>query len=225
MARYLRDTLTGAVTTVLADDDAAYMTLLAQRQANKPNRPAYEEVELTNPAVTPHAGSGGGGAGAATIRKFPFAHDTAGLLTGAAVYTPTVGDILLDGWIEIDTAWDGTTPLCDFAAFIGGDTIGLFGDITGPVDMSTVDISDGSQMPHGLLTGHGRSTGQSPSSLLIAMIAAIAPAGAVTRVLPAKFTSASPIKVVVSQDGTTIGADPGSTVGAAVLYLVTATPA
>jgi hypothetical protein len=43
--------------------------------------------------------------------------------------------------------------------------------------------------------------------------------------VPAKFTAADPIKVCVSQDGTNTGADPASTQGAGVLYLVTATPA
>lgn len=44
------------------------------------------------------------------------------------------------------------------------------------------------------------------------------------RLLPGKFTAADAIKVVVSQNGSSTGADPGATQGAAVLYLVTATP-
>lgn len=45
------------------------------------------------------------------------------------------------------------------------------------------------------------------------------------RNVPARFANTDPIEVVVSQDGSIGGADPGSTVGAAILYLVTATPA
>jgi hypothetical protein len=68
------------------------------------------------------SGGGGGGAGAPVVHKFAFAYDTASLHTGATAYTPAAGDVLLDAWIEIDTAWDGTTPLGDFGAFAGGAT-------------------------------------------------------------------------------------------------------
>lgn len=233
MARYLRDTLTGAVTTVLADDDAAYMTLLAQ--ANKPNRPAYEEVELTNPAVTPHAGSSGGGAGAATIRKFPFAHDTAGLLTGAALYTPTDGDVLLDAWVEIETAWNGTNPMGDLGAFaaLGAGIWASYGPQ--PLNMNRVDAVDSLS---GLLIGNQLSSlrdlmavamGTTDAGDALYAVAGVAvnfatapPYG--TRLVPSKLVGGVPLKFCVSQDGTKTGANPASTVGAATLYLVTATP-
>jgi hypothetical protein len=37
------------------------------------------------------------------------------------VYTPTIGDVLFDAWIEVRTPWDGTTPLCDYGVFTSGD--------------------------------------------------------------------------------------------------------
>jgi hypothetical protein len=43
-------------------------------------------------------------------------------------------------------------------------------------------------------------------------------------VVPLRFASSSPLKVVVSQDGTDTGADPGSTQGAAKLYVLTSGP-
>lgn len=61
------------------------------------------------PATSP----GGSVPGVSIVRRFPFAFDTASLTTGAPLYTPTVNDILIDGWVEIVTAWDGTTPQGD----------------------------------------------------------------------------------------------------------------
>jgi hypothetical protein len=135
----------------------------------------------------------------------PFAHNTAGLLTGAAVYTPTIGDILLNAWIAIITAWDGTTPQGDFSQFTGsGAPLGLLGYFGTSTTMDsaadTINNGGGPRMP--------------------GMNVAFDENG----VAPGVFTSADPIKVVVSQNGTITGADPGSTQGAAILYLVVATP-
>jgi hypothetical protein len=154
--------------------------------------------------------------GSAIIRKFDFAHDTAGLLTGAAVYTPSIGDILLDAWIEIETAFNGTSPLCDVGPFSGGHHQGWFHDFGhGPVDLSHADVLSSNDE---LLTG---AAGLSPLSLANVN----ANPGTALRSVPAKITAAAPIKVCVSQNGFNNGADPASTVGAAVLYLVTCTPA
>lgn len=175
-------------------------------------------------------------AGASIVRAFPFAFDTPDLITGAALYTPTPGDILLDAWIEIGTAWDGTTPLGDVGSFVGS----VFGwwavhGPTGALPMSAAADDD----------GIGLTIGTSGSPSLLAALTAqsifavyqvpeidavpFGPAqfmqlGAMDPTIPAKFTTADPIKVCVSQDGTNTGDDPGSTQGAATLYLVTATP-
>lgn len=153
-------------------------------------------------------------AGAPVVRAFPFAFDSPNILTGHAVYTPTVGDILLDAWIEIDTAWNGTTPLGDFGEFVG-TAQGLFAGGNGPTGLTTMSGPDTNLVGVGYLAGNN---GES--------LAALSAAGSAGfRVAPGKFTTVDPIKVVVSQDGTNTGADPGSTQGSAVLYLVTATPA
>jgi hypothetical protein len=172
------------------------------------------------------------------VRKFPFTFDTAGILTGAALYTPTVGDILMDAWIEIDTAWDGTTPLGDFGMFTGGVT-GWYGQTVSPVLMSSGDGLFGGYADIGLLSGVQASGLRSLVDALMgtsndgggfysvsgAAVNATNPMMNGSRFLPAKFTAVDPIKVCVSQDGTTTGADPASTQGAAILYLVTVTPA
>jgi hypothetical protein len=157
-------------------------------------------------------------------------------IPGVSVYTPTVGDVLIDAWIEIGTAWDGTTPLGDIGTFTGGD-YGIWQNLaTQPLPMSGADIAGGAL---GLLSGTHLSdlaqmalvagiSADDGNGLLVAAGAAInlsptAVSGGF-RPLPAKFTTADPIKVCVSQDGTNDGADPASTHGAAVLYLITATP-
>src|SRR5690348_16524195 len=88
-------------------------------------------------------GGGGGGAGSPVVRAFPFAYNTAGILTGHAVYTPAIGDVLLDAWIVITTAWNGTTPLADIGTFVGANG-GLFAwsvPSSGAVDL-TLGASD-----------------------------------------------------------------------------------
>jgi hypothetical protein len=64
--------------------------------------------------------------GVPRVLAFPFAFDTPDLLTGAAVYTPTIGAVLLDAWVEIDIAWDGTTPLCDVGTLDVDSGVGWF---------------------------------------------------------------------------------------------------
>jgi hypothetical protein len=150
------------------------------------------------------------GGGLPVVRKFPFAFNTPDILTGAVLYVPTVGDILLNAWVEIDEAWDGTTPMADVGTFVGGNT-GLF--FFSPILLIWPDTE---------LVNGGVLTNLDAGPALAKEAIVSAHAGA--RVAPAKFTAADPIKVCVSQDGTNVGAAPGSTAGAAVLYLVTATP-
>jgi hypothetical protein len=202
----------------------------------------YNGTPPSNTGWVNQAG-GGGGAGSPVVRAFPFTFDTPDILTGAALYTPTVGDILLDAWIEIDTVWNGTTPTCDigtvatFATTHSGLFDYLLDNQTG-VDMT---IADNDVNP-GVLVGSQPSSLSMLTTMAIAtqmlQVNAIAPPaiqfypsgdvdwGRGDRVVPAKFVNDDdPFIVVVSQDGTNTGADPGSTQGAGILYLVTATPA
>lgn len=165
-------------------------------------------------------GGGGGSAGSPIVRKFSFAYNTANILTGATVFTPTVGDVLLDAWVEINTAWDGTSPLGDFGMFNATNQGWLFYTADGPIEMSTAD-SD-TLYSTGVLAQTYPSN-ENASGLSLSFLKAFSGAPPM-RNLPAKFTAADPIKVCVSQDGTNTGADPESTQGAAVLYLVTASP-
>jgi hypothetical protein len=172
------------------------------------------------------------------------------LLTGHPVYTPTIGDILLDAWFEIETVWNGTTPMGDVGPFPTPLVTGLFASVIGAVG-GAVGAIDFTQGPAGFYTAMAAGAGISRLSDVAAVLAVAdllgvgqinsvptsgtqylvpfsyppAPSlGNGDRFLPARFTTAEPIKVVVSQDGTITGADPGSTQGAATLYLVTCTP-
>lgn len=199
----------------------------------------WQATGTTNTSWT-QVGAGGATPGAAIVRKFPFAFNTPNLLTGATVYTPTIGDILLNLWLEITTAWDGTTPKFDLGTFLlrNSGWYSDIGDPAGGVPLNTADntgLSD-QNLLQGEVTGPISDNafmynidGNENAAMSVSG-AKIVPAGvgiqaAGTRFFPAKFVTADPIKVCVSQDGTNTGADPGATQGAAVLYLITATPA
>ncbi len=178
------------------------------------------DVDLSVPAPAPTPG-------VAIVRKFPFAFDSAGISTpggaipGFPVYVPTIGDILLDLWVEIGTAWDGLTPAGDVGMFTTG--IGGWFDQAGHGASIDMTVMDGHEVQDvGFLTaGHNQPTGLLSETTLATFVS---PVGLGTRIVPGKFVTADPIKVVVSQDGTNTGADPGSAHGAAILYVVTATP-
>lgn len=184
--------------------------------------------------------SGGGAPNAVKVRKFPFAYNTPGILTGAALYTPTADDVLLDAWFQITTAWNGTTPLGDFGIFDVNHSGWLkTGSGLNPVDMTVAYDDTGMFGPLGLWIGGPSSLTAAEivnlmnNSLLATGVSSPFAVGVTATALgqldvalvPAQIAAATPFKICVSQSGATNGADPGATQGAAVLYLVTATPA
>lgn len=185
------------------------------------------------------ASSGGGGGGSTpgepVYRKFPFTFDMVGIANAAGhtLYTPNVGDILVDGWIEVTEAFDGTTPVGDFGTFTQGGIGWLANAWNFGADMSVVDSPQNTT--EGLNQGNSASSLATQSAVLSASLGlhvdpdtgAISNTGAAfgARHAPARFTRADPIKVVVAatvaqKDGTPTGA----TQGAGILYLVTVAP-
>jgi hypothetical protein len=80
---------------------------------------------------------GGNAPGSPKITAFPFTFDTPNLATGA-VMTDSIpeGDLLLDAWVQLDTEWNGTTPLMDYGP--SGELLGLTGTWGGgPLDVGT----------------------------------------------------------------------------------------
>lgn len=165
-----------------------------------------------NAAIDPSKIDFANASGVPIVRgPFSFAYNTASLTSGVTVYTPTVNDILIDAWFEITTAFDGTTPKADIGSF-SGTTAGLFAAAAGAVDLSSVDSTT--------LGGDGISVNNT-----ITVSSLLAASGYNnTRISPSRFTAATAIKLVVSQDGLSGGAAIGGTAGAGKLYLVTVTP-
>lgn len=137
---------------------------------------------------------------------FPFAYNTASLNAGVTAYTATIGQYLLDAWIEVDTAWDGTTPLGDF-----GITTGLYAfSASQALDMTSPDTA---AVGTGLLLG-GIGGSIHNVDLLVG-----SGGGSFVRTI-GKFTTAAVLKVWVSQDGLKGGTAPGAAQGAAKLHLI-----
>jgi hypothetical protein len=175
--------------------------------------------------------------GCGIVRKFPFAYNTANLLTGATIYTPTVGDVLLDVWVQIVTQFNGTTPLIDVGTFISLQHKGWWGQSTiagapnGCIlgafqDSNTDGYTNRGVYSNNFFSLSGGVTYSNPNlqALNAAGAYASTPAGLATRVVPGIFVAADPIQVVCTQNGENNGADPVNTAGTGIVYLITATP-
>jgi len=198
---------------VLADGEVGEIIGMVQTKTGD-GVSTWKELSFTPPAAESDSIPG-----LPTVRKFPFAFDTPDLATGAVVYTPTVGDVLLDAWIEIDTAWDGTTPLGDFGPFADTNQGLLVEAGLSALKMDAAE-SDGGYGANGLLNGaQVRSLAMShtlrniPNTIVVSSDPAL---GVKTgspaayngfSAVPAKWRVANPIKVVVSRDGTTATTD------------------
>lgn len=145
------------------------------------------------------------------IIAVPFAFDSPGLLIGEfEAYTPAVGEILEDAWIEVDEAWNGTTPRADIGTFKNGQTSGFWKAGDGAIPLVNPDV---------LLLG-GSVLGNLND--LFTYNRSLAGSNAYTEFragAPGKFTTTDPLCICVSQDGTLTGGDPVSTQGSAILYL------
>lgn len=153
---------------------------------------------------------GGTGRGSPTVRQFGVTFNTPNILTGSQLYLPNVGDEILDISVEVDTAWNGTTPLLDVGTFLG-NTAGLFKKAGNALNV---------------LNAAGQTAG---SGILIAgagmwSLAQLSGFLGNFSVVPAKVVAANPLLVVVSQTGANNGLSPGATQGAATIYITTATP-
>lgn len=169
-------------------------------------------------AVTPEVVSQ---AGTPVVRgPFTFTYDTPNLNNGVEFYTPTVGDILIDAWIVVDEAFDGTTPKADIGTGVGA-TVGLF-RLASDGNYVYLDFADQEAGGAGLM-GNG-AHGYSARSLLASggygsLYNGVNPVG------PYTITAANPLLLWASQDGTKGGTAVGGTTGVARLFFVTASPA
>lgn len=165
------------------------------------------------------------GGSSAVVRKFPFAFDTPGISSGGVdAYTPTVDDILLDAWIEILTPWDGTTPLCDIGPLLDGTNQGLYRIWSFEGNSVQMSYPDDPQPGTNIVSVFNQTYGAPNLQALNETYANNAGHLPGLRWVPGRFSTSDPLKVWVTQNALSDGADPGSTQGTAVLYLVTATP-
>ena len=164
-------------------------------------------------ALTSGTSGGGGGTPGASIMRgpFSFAYDTPGLTTGVEVYAPSDGEILLFAFPVVDTLWNGTTPQLDVGTFVG-TTSGFTASVFPLVANYPIKLDDASVVQV--------SVGDGVYPVMSTYETYIATEYEQTYV----FDGTETLKVVVSQDATSGGADPGATQGAARLYIVTATP-
>ena len=141
------------------------------------------------------------------VHSFAFDHTTEGLATGVVAFTPTVGDIIFDAWIEVDTAFNGTTPTGDLGSFTGDPAVGWYRSLSGGavIDMTQADVTSLSdpillqQVPNAPNSDVNIAYLYSDNS----------------RAFPAKFVSDAPVKFALSQDGTITSAN-AFTVGGTV---------
>lgn len=149
------------------------------------------------------------------ITKFNFAFNTPGLTTGLTVFTPTAGDILVDCWLEIDTAFNGTTPKVDVGDFVSANT-GWFAQAASALDAT---VADATATSGPLLVDQMTNSGHNSS------LRAAGDTNSKDRSLPGKFANANPVKLVLTQNGQKGGVATGATQGAGTVFFLTGTPA
>lgn len=154
-------------------------------------------------------GSAMGGSSSTTVYSKDFAYNTPNLNDGITLFTPAVGDVLLDAWFVVTEAFNGTTPQADIGTFDGATT-GLF-----RLDGNGAYLDTAGDEPYGagMLVVEG--------AYLSLSVIGVGPFHVAWQV---KFTATTPLKLVASQDGSAGGTAVGGTTGAATLYVVVATP-
>lgn len=136
--------------------------------------------------------------------------DDLNLTDGITIYTPTIGDWLIDGWVEIITAWDGTTPLGD----MGTNGSGLINANNNYFKMDSADnLGDVSYGGAGVLNGDYTGNLTNPTLAQVANYLGY-------RLVPLKFVTIDPLQFWVSQNGQAGGDDPASAQGSATVHLL-----
>lgn len=150
----------------------------------------------------------GGSSGASLVRgPFSFDYTQAGALAaGVAFYTPAVGDILLDAWVEVDVTTDAGA--CDY-------NIGTAADLAADMDPITFSNGQGTNLQSNANgTSDWREVASNP----------MIPALYNNTTAPIRFLTASPWLLRVNTTGLNSGDAITASAGAWRLYIVTATP-
>jgi hypothetical protein len=185
------------------------------------------------------ASGGGGATNTVQVHKLAFQYNSANISTtgaaGFSIYTPTSGDILLDAWVEVNTPWNGTTPNGDIG-WSGANGLFAFPFDTGEgLNMTNTELQYPGQSGNNQLTGNNLSSLRDISNFYnltlgimvvsgTSIVAGTNPLHNGVRLVPFRFTSATPLKIWVTQNGASNGTNPGATQGTGTLFLATATP-
>lgn len=139
--------------------------------------------------------------GAEYVASFPFTFAEGSAALAAGIETGIVlndGDLIVGAWFEVDTAFNGTTPLADVGTF--SSTEGIFKELnSAAVDMTAADsaVADNAALDK---IGGAKLAGQ---------------AG-----MPLRATATgTQLLLVVSETGAKGGTASGATVGSAVLHV------
>lgn len=145
-------------------------------------------------------------AGAARVLgPFPFAFDDPDILTGQELYTPSVGDVILDAWVQVPTTWHADDD--------GGVTLSIeAGPGSDNVLLSIVNLDMSS--PAG---SHLETVTTSGGAVAYSAVERVSLDFVAKRAVPAVVLDATPIAAVVVA-GDVLDA------GEANLYLVVASP-
>lgn len=159
----------------------------------------------------PRAGGGSQPGVSRVLGPFPIAHNTAGITTGAALYIPAVGDVILDVFVTVQTAFDNNAP-----ADGGGVDIGTFldaGDSWFNTDSGNC-LLDVSALDPGTDLAFG---GGGPASISQTMVALIdgTPAAVIGGRTPVVVLNAVPLCAKLRAV---------ATVGSAHIYFIVSTP-
>lgn len=166
-------------------DQAISQAIVVAQDSLNPGT-SIDKLALFNEDGTPFTPSGGSALGSPVIHAIPFAFDTPNLDTGAPLYTPTPGDVLLDVWMIIIEEFDNATEFAntygDIGFFLAAQT-GFYYDL--------------------LNNGLGVILDPASGILLTAADGSVAMLGATVgaELLPAIFGTDDLICVVVSNDG------------------------
>lgn len=158
-------------------DQAISQAVVVAQDSLNPGTSA-DKLALFNEDGSPFASSGG----SPKFRKFPFDFTTPS--DGVDLWTPEVGEMIVDAWLITLENWDGINPSFDFGQFIG-QQIGLICWNKNPL----------SNLGFGALTGDGTVVATSLDQNTDFSLAAGDNS-------PLIFTRSSPVKLVLSQDGT-----------------------
>lgn len=173
--------------------------------------------------------------GAPVWRHFPFsAALSPGLFTvngGWSFYTPTPGDLLLDIYVEVDTV-NSTVACLDISDFVGGVVVGVFRNYSqGSAGLNMGQAVQGNPTGSTILGYEPTNGGTYSYSLKLAAGQAASnnafntnAGGFSPSAAPLRFSTADPLKAIITQSGQLNGLACTHTDCVGTIYLETVTP-